>query len=316
LRCFIEILQSGMGGSTAGTAQYSPEAPITQERWRRGRHFRADGAAKWRASESDLRARTVRSAMRRWLRACAPRPQVNARCAKSCATLRRWWWVTDGASPRPRRGPGLARFRSPVERRTLVDRHGLRVSHSAESEIAQSGAHLLPRIPQLFVTRPAGRFLDYVGRASVGQAGRRDLEFRLAGRTCSAVVAGAKSFAAIEQWVRDAAQDTLARLGARTVSVFGVRVRRVGRRSAGSFRVPAPAAWPIRWEASRTGAGRWPWTVGAPAARAMAPPQRPDRHPAAGSGQDERNHLPRHLVGALRPDRGHRYRRRPAHPAR
>lgn len=210
----------------------------------------------------------------------------------------------------------LARFRSPVERRTLVDRHGLRVSHSAESEIAQSGAHLLPRIPQLFVTRPAGRFLDYVGRASVGQAGRRDLEFQLAGRTCSAVVADAKSFAAIEQWVRDAAQDTLARLGARTVSVFGVRVRRVGRRSAGSFRVPAPAAWPIRWEASRTGAGRWPWTVRAPAARAMAPPQRPDRHPAAGSGQDERNHLPRHLVGALRPDRGHRDRRRPAHPAR
>ncbi|MBB5939241.1 putative transposase YbfD/YdcC [Streptomyces zagrosensis] len=41
---------------------------------------------------------------------------------------------------------------------------------------------------------------------------------------CSAVVAGARSFAAIGQWARSAPQAALARLGARTVSVFGVRL--------------------------------------------------------------------------------------------
>ncbi|QIY68634.1 hypothetical protein HEP84_04520 [Streptomyces sp. RLB1-33] len=69
-----------------------------------------------------------------------------------------------------------------MERQALVDRHGLRVSHSTESEIAQSGAHLLPRIPQLFVTRSADRFLAHVGPAGVGRAGRRDFEHQLAGR--------------------------------------------------------------------------------------------------------------------------------------
>jgi predicted transposase YbfD/YdcC len=41
---------------------------------------------------------------------------------------------------------------------------------------------------------------------------------------CSAVVAGAKSFAAIGQWAGHAPQDTLARLGARTATAFAVRV--------------------------------------------------------------------------------------------
>lgn len=41
---------------------------------------------------------------------------------------------------------------------------------------------------------------------------------------CSAVVAGARSFAAIGQWARGAPQAALARLSARTVSVFGVRL--------------------------------------------------------------------------------------------
>ncbi|MGH3803597.1 MAG: ISAs1 family transposase [Pseudonocardiaceae bacterium] len=41
---------------------------------------------------------------------------------------------------------------------------------------------------------------------------------------CSAVVAGARSFAAIGQWAKNAPQDTLARLGARTATVFGIRV--------------------------------------------------------------------------------------------
>lgn len=41
---------------------------------------------------------------------------------------------------------------------------------------------------------------------------------------CSAVVAGACSFAAIGQWARNAPQDTVARLGARTVTAFGARL--------------------------------------------------------------------------------------------
>jgi hypothetical protein len=41
---------------------------------------------------------------------------------------------------------------------------------------------------------------------------------------CSAVVAGARSFAAIGQWRRNAPQEALARLGARILPVLGVRV--------------------------------------------------------------------------------------------
>ncbi|TQK52408.1 IS4 family transposase [Streptomyces sp. SLBN-118] len=41
---------------------------------------------------------------------------------------------------------------------------------------------------------------------------------------CSAVISGARSFAAIGQWAKNAPQETLARLGARTTSVFGVRL--------------------------------------------------------------------------------------------
>ncbi|MEU3466275.1 ISAs1 family transposase [Streptomyces sp. NPDC006733] len=41
---------------------------------------------------------------------------------------------------------------------------------------------------------------------------------------CSAVLCGARSFAAIGQWARAAPQDALARLGARTETVFNVRL--------------------------------------------------------------------------------------------
>jgi hypothetical protein len=41
---------------------------------------------------------------------------------------------------------------------------------------------------------------------------------------CAAVVAGARSFAAIGQWARNAPQDTLARLGARIITVLKLRV--------------------------------------------------------------------------------------------
>ncbi|WP_329295922.1 transposase family protein [Streptomyces sp. NBC_01455] len=41
---------------------------------------------------------------------------------------------------------------------------------------------------------------------------------------CSAVTAGAQSFAAIGQWAKNAPQDVLTRLGARTATLHGVRV--------------------------------------------------------------------------------------------
>ncbi|MDK1472404.1 ISAs1 family transposase [Streptomyces sp. 549] len=41
---------------------------------------------------------------------------------------------------------------------------------------------------------------------------------------CSAVLTGARSFAAIGQWAKSAPQDTLARLGTRTTTVFNVRI--------------------------------------------------------------------------------------------
>lgn len=60
---------------------------------------------------------------------------------------------------------------------------------------------------------------------------------------CSTVVAGACSFTAIGQWARSDTQDTLARLGARTTTVFGVRL--------------APSAAAIRRLINRTcGPGR------------------------------------------------------------
>ncbi|MER6105968.1 transposase family protein [Streptomyces sp. NPDC001832] len=41
---------------------------------------------------------------------------------------------------------------------------------------------------------------------------------------CSAVVAGAKSFAAIGQWAKEAPQGALARLGARAATAFALRI--------------------------------------------------------------------------------------------
>ena len=41
---------------------------------------------------------------------------------------------------------------------------------------------------------------------------------------CSAVLTGARSFAAIGQWAASAPQDALARLGARATTVFQVRI--------------------------------------------------------------------------------------------
>lgn len=41
---------------------------------------------------------------------------------------------------------------------------------------------------------------------------------------CSAVVTGARSFAAIDEWAADAPQDVLARLGPRTATALAVRI--------------------------------------------------------------------------------------------
>ncbi|MEV6393618.1 hypothetical protein AB0M39_02365 [Streptomyces sp. NPDC051907] len=41
---------------------------------------------------------------------------------------------------------------------------------------------------------------------------------------CSAVVTGARSFLAIDEWAADAPQDVLARLGARTATALAVRI--------------------------------------------------------------------------------------------
>ncbi|MEV7890954.1 ISAs1 family transposase [Streptomyces sp. NPDC002817] len=57
---------------------------------------------------------------------------------------------------------------------------------------------------------------------------------------CSAVMCGARSFAAIGQWPRNAPQDTLARLGARRVSAFAVRVAP----STATFRRIINQVWP------------------------------------------------------------------------
>ncbi|WP_327240612.1 transposase family protein [Streptomyces sp. NBC_01318] len=54
--------------------------------------------------------------------------------------------------------------------------------------------------------------------------GKRHLFVAVMLMACSAVVAGAKSFAAIGPWATEALQDILARLGARTATVFALRV--------------------------------------------------------------------------------------------
>ncbi|MEV6951658.1 transposase family protein, partial [Streptomyces sp. NPDC051183] len=41
---------------------------------------------------------------------------------------------------------------------------------------------------------------------------------------CSAVVTGARSFVAIDEWATEAPQDVLARLGARTATALAVRI--------------------------------------------------------------------------------------------
>ncbi|MFE0202929.1 hypothetical protein [Streptomyces sp. NPDC058985] len=51
---------------------------------------------------------------------------------------------------------------------------------------------------------------------------------------CSAVLAGARSFAAIGQWARNAPQDALARLGVRTTTVFSTRIAPQGGHPAAS----------------------------------------------------------------------------------
>ncbi|MFF1504793.1 transposase family protein [Streptomyces sp. NPDC058316] len=93
---------------------------------------------------------------------------------------------------------------------------------------------------------------------------------------CSAVLAGARSFAAIGQWARNAPQEALTRLGPRTTSVFAIRVapstatvRRIIRSGTRSWVPPRPhsrGSWTVGLscrgfartltEGSRSGPGR------------------------------------------------------------
>lgn len=54
--------------------------------------------------------------------------------------------------------------------------------------------------------------------------GKRHLFVSVLLIACSAVLAEARAFAAIGQWAKNAPQEALARLGARTAGVFAVRV--------------------------------------------------------------------------------------------
>ncbi|MFB7294102.1 transposase family protein [Actinacidiphila glaucinigra] len=64
--------------------------------------------------------------------------------------------------------------------------------------------------------------------------GRRHLLVSVLLVAASAVLAGARSYAAIGQWARSAPQDALARLGARIAGVLQVRVPPSTAQSAGS----------------------------------------------------------------------------------
>ncbi|GAA2237349.1 ISAs1 family transposase [Kitasatospora cystarginea] len=142
----------------------------------------------------------------------------------------------------------------------------------------------------------------------------------------AAVVAGARSYAAIGQWAANAPQHTLARLGARGTGALGVRV--------------APSAATIRRViglvcpgglADLTGAdpvGSDSIAVDGKAARGSRHGTSPAAHLLAAMTGDSRTVTQLRVPdktneitcfaapGALRPDRGHGHGRCPSHPAR
>jgi predicted transposase YbfD/YdcC len=73
------------------------------------------------------------------------------------------------------------------------------------------------------VTGPLGLRLQTLADPRC-RRGRRHPFVAVMSVACSALVAGAKSFAAIGQWAKEAPQDALERLGARTATAFAVRI--------------------------------------------------------------------------------------------
>ncbi|WUX03908.1 transposase family protein (plasmid) [Streptomyces sp. NBC_01450] len=90
---------------------------------------------------------------------------------------------------------------------------------------------------------------------------------------CSAVVWGAKSFAAISEWAANAPQDVLARLGARTATPLAVRVPPSGATVRRVINNTCPGGLADLLGHDPAGAAPSPWTARASAAPAGAPPR-------------------------------------------
>lgn len=89
-----------------------------------------------------------------------------------------------------------------------------------------SGCHRLPgqvAHPSAPRDRCAGRAAGHAGRSAVS-AWKASPFLAVLLIACSAVVTGARSFVAIDEWAADAPQDVLARLGARIETALAVRV--------------------------------------------------------------------------------------------
>ena len=151
------------------------------------------------------------------------------------------WWVGEGAGHGGVTMSGEGRYehneapvdagdlaKSPVANRSLDVPS---VCHRLSDQVAR---------PSASCDRAAGGAAADAGR-STPPAGKRHPFVSVMLVACSAVVAGACSFAAIGQWARNAPQDTLARLGARTADCVRVPPRHRARRpSAGSIHRACP----------------------------------------------------------------------------
>lgn len=118
---------------------------------------------------------------------------------------------------------------------------------------------------------------------------------------CSAVLTGARSFAAIGQWASSTPQDTLARFGARTTTVFNVRIAS----SAATIRRVLNAACPggLADPLGHDPAGAEILAVDGKSARGHR--CRPSRHPApskvhTGHGPDNMATLRSFAINTLR----------------
>ncbi|MEU2263904.1 transposase family protein [Streptomyces sp. NPDC019645] len=90
---------------------------------------------------------------------------------------------------------------------------------------------------------------------------------------CSAVLSGARSFAAIGQWAKNAPQEALARLGARTTSVFAVRVAPSTATARRIINRTCPGGLADLLGTDPAGSDTLRWTARAPAAPATMTPR-------------------------------------------